>query len=72
MTKPNGNKASGRRIARLCLGDIAHPGSDGHRVDADLACEVSDREPRLLELADEVMDLGLGPAPAGRCMGWTR
>ncbi len=72
MAKPNGNQASGRRVARLSLGDMAYPSSDGHRVDANLACEASDREPRLLELADEVMDLGPGPAPAWPVMGWNR
>ena len=70
MAKPDGNKASGRPVACLALRDVADPVSDSHGVDADLAREVSDREPWPLELANEVVDLGLGPEPAGQVMAW--
>jgi len=70
MVEPHGNESSGRRVAGRAHGDATDPAADGHWMDAHGASEVCDGEPGLLELADEVVDLGLGPTPAGQVMGW--
>jgi len=69
MVKPRGNELSDQHIAGWTYGDATDPGADSHRMDAHLASEVCDGEPGLLELADKVVDLGLGPMPPARVMG---
>ncbi len=39
-------------------------------MDAHASCEVCDRKAGRMELVDEVLDLGLGPAASPRIRGW--
>jgi hypothetical protein len=59
--------AEGTRCTR---GRDPDPAPDRHGVDTHAGCEVFGREAGLMELPDEVLDLGPGPVASPRITGW--